>query len=213
MRKGLLLAAILYPLAVHLAIIAHASAVAVALLLTMTSLHLYYRLPNLRHSLWAWTYIAVALAGALSLALGAVGALYLPPVLVNLVLTILFARTLRAGHTPLIERFMRLEYAGAPPPALCRYGRQLTFLWSGFFAASALMASALAVFAPLALWSLWVNILNFVLIALIYVAQYAYLYWRYRAYELHSPWNWLRVLVRLRTDDPLHPFYTELRAR
>lgn len=206
-------AAVLYPLAVHLAIVAHASAVAVALLLVMTSLHLFYHLPHLRNSPWAWTYIAVALAGALSLALGTVGALFLPPVLINLVLMILFAHTLRAGRTPLIERFMRLEYAGAPPPPLCRYGRQLTFLWSGFFAASALTAIALAMFAPLALWSLWVNILNFVLIALIYTAQYAYLYWRYRAYELHSPWNWLRVLVRLRTDDPLHPFYTELRAR
>lgn len=213
MRKGLLFAAVLYPVAVHLAILAQAPAVAVALLLTMTSLHLFYHLPNLRYSPWAWTYIAVALAGAVSLAVGAVGALYLPPVLINLVLTILFARTLRAGRTPLIERFMRLEYASAPPPALCRYGRQLTFLWSGFFAASTLTAIALAAFAPLALWSLWVNILNFVLIALIYAAQYAYLYWRYRKYELHSPWNWLRVLVRLRTDDPLHPFYTKLRAR
>lgn len=212
MRKGLLLAAVLYPVAVHLAIVAHASAVAVVFLLTMTSLHLLYRLPSLRHSPWVWAYVAVAFAGALSLAMGAVAALYLPPVVIDLVLMILFARTLRVGQTPLIERFMRLEYAGAPPPALCRYGRRLTFLWTGFFAASALIAIALAAFAPLALWSLWVNILNFGLIALLYAAQYAYLYWRYRAYELHSPWRWLRVLVNLRTDDPLHPFYAELRA-
>ena len=212
MRKGLLIAAVLYPLAVHFAILAQASAVAVSLLVAIAGLHALARLPQLRRSPWAWTYLALAVAGAASLAAGAVGALYLPPVLVNLVLLGVFARTLRAGETPLIERFMRLEYGGAPPPPLVHYGRQLTALWSAFFALSAVLAAVLAFTAPLVVWSLWVNVGNFVAIALLYGAQYAYLYWRFRALELHSPWAWLRVLVRLRSDDPLHPFYAELRT-
>ena len=216
MRKGLLIAAVLYPLAVHFAILAQASVVAVALLAIIAGLHALARrpgLPRLRRSPWVWTYLALAAAGAASLAVGAVAALYLPPVLINLVLLGVFARSLRAGETPLIERFMRLEYGGAPPPPLVRYGRQLTALWSAFFALSAVLAVVLAFAAPLFVWSLWVNVGNFVAIALLYGVQYAYLYWRYRALELHSPWAWLRVLVRLRSDDPLHPFYAELRTR
>lgn len=212
MRKGLLIAAVLYPLAVHFAIVAQASATAVTLLVAIAAAHALVRLPRLRHSPWAWTYLALAGAGAASLAAGAVAALYLPPVLINLVLLGVFARTLRAGATPLIERFMRLEYAGVPPAPLVGYARRLTILWSAFFALSAILAVVLALAAPLAVWSLWVNIGNFVVIALLYGAQYAYLYWRYRALELHSPWAWLRVLISLRSDDPLHPFYAELRA-
>lgn len=212
MRKALLIAAVLYPLAVHIAIVTHAAAAAVALLVVVAAVHALVRLPRLRHSPWAWTYLAVAGVGAASLTMGAVAALYLPPVLINLVLLGVFARTLRAGATPLIERFMRLEYAGVPPAPLVAYARRLTFLWSAFFALSALFAVVLALAAPLTVWSLWVNIGNFVAIALLYSTQYAYLYWRYRALELHSPWAWLRVLIALRSDDPLHPFYAELRA-
>lgn len=212
MRKALLIAAALYPLAVHFAILAQASVAAVALLVAVAAAHTLARLSRLRRSPWVWTYLALAVAGATSLAIGVVGALYLPPVLINLLLLGVFARSLRAGETPLIERFMRLEYAGAPPAPLRRYGRRLTVLWSAFFALSALLAVVLAFIAPLAVWSLWVNIGNFIAIALLYVAQYGYLYWRYRALELHSPWAWLRVLITLRSDDPLHPFYAELRA-
>lgn len=212
MRKGLLIAALLYPLAVHLAVVAHAASAAVALLAAVAALHVLVRLPRLGRSPWVWAYLAIAVAAATSLALGAVAALYLPPVLINLFLLALFARTLRAGATPLIERLMRLEYAGSPPAPLVRYGRQLTFVWSAFFAGSAVIATALALLAPLPVWSLWVNIGNFLAIALLYGAQYAYLYWRYRALVLHSPWAWLRVLLRLRHDDPLHPFFAELRA-
>ena len=213
MRKGLLIAAVLYPLAVHFAILAQASATAVALLVAVAAAHAWAHLSRLRHARWAWVYLVLALAGAVSLATGAVAALYVPPVLINLILLGVFARTLRAGTTPLIERFMRLEYAGEPPPPLVRYARRLTFIWSAFFACSAALAAVLALTAPLAVWSLWVNIGNFVAIALLYGVQYGYLYWRYRALELHSPWAWLRVLIALRSDDPLHPFYAELRAR
>ena len=63
------------------------------------------------------------------------------PVIVLGWLAYSFGRTLFSGRVPLIERIAR---AGEPdlPPQLCRYTRQLTTLWCGYFLLAALFSSA-----------------------------------------------------------------------
>lgn len=75
-----------------------------------------------------------------SLAPLAVAMRYLP-VLVLLWLAVFFGRSLRAGAVPLIERIARV---GKPDlsPALCRYTRRLTALWTGYFVAAAMLLVA-----------------------------------------------------------------------
>jgi len=60
------------------------------------------------------------------------------PTLVLLWLAFFFGRTLSKGEVPLIERVAR---AAKPilSPALCRYTRGLTALWSVYFAVAALL--------------------------------------------------------------------------
>ena len=75
-----------------------------------------------------------------SLAPLAVATRYLP-MLVLLWLAFFFGRTLRAGAVPLIERIARV---GKPDlsPALCRYTRRLTALWTLYFGAAAILLVA-----------------------------------------------------------------------
>ena len=74
-----------------------------------------------------------------SLAPLAVAMRYLP-MLVLLWLAVFFGRTLRAGAVPLIERVARV---GKPDlsPALCRYTRGLTALWTVYFVAAAILSA------------------------------------------------------------------------
>lgn len=72
-------------------------------------------------------------------AFGAVDLWRVVPVLVLGWLAFFFGRTLRAGHVPLIERVARVRDP-ALSPALCRYTRRLTALWSVYFVAAALVA-------------------------------------------------------------------------
>jgi len=67
---------------------------------------------------------------------------YLSPV-VLLGLALFFGRTLRPGHTPLIERIARRSTA-VLSDALCRYTRLLTAIWCGYFVGAAAL-SAIAV--------------------------------------------------------------------
>ncbi len=53
-------------------------------------------------------------------------------------LAFFFGRTLRPGQVPLIERIARASDPGLTP-ALCRYTRRLTGIWSGYFACAALL--------------------------------------------------------------------------
>ena len=119
-----ILGMIFYPLFVHLLISLKAPAIAVAGLV-VTSLVYFYMVLRLRPAgaqvprhtqnararlVWIGLYALFAVLGALSLLTNTVYALFLPPVLVNLGLLLLFGLTLRRTSVPLIERVMRMEY-------------------------------------------------------------------------------------------------------
>lgn len=204
-----------YPLIVHVLVLWGAPHVAVALLAGVSLVYaaLLSRQPWKTFGRAIVIYSALAALGVLNLLTDAVYALYLPPIVINLSLMALFAATLHKDSMPLVERLMRLEYKEALPPALQRYARQLTWTWSGFFALMALASLLLARFAPLPWWSLFVNVLNYVFIAVLFIGQYLYRFLRYREYGVFMPWHTLRSMLRVPLADPAHPFYRRGGAR
>jgi uncharacterized membrane protein len=120
--------------------------------------------------------------------------LYLPPIAINLALFAFFARTLRPGCEPLISRFARIERGGELAPDLVRYTRNLTRAWAGFFVLMAATSATLALTATLATWSLFGNILNYLLVALFFILEYVYRRVRYRHHPHASPWQMIRRL-------------------
>jgi uncharacterized membrane protein len=122
--------------------------------------------------------------------------LYLPPILLNLFLAWLFGHTLAAGRVPLVERMVRAIGAHPEPLAdtVVRYARQVTLAWTLFFIAMALLNLLLAMLAvphgllsafgvtpplvvPQTTWSLFANLLNYLLVGVFFVAEFA---WRRR---------------------------------
>ena len=120
--------------------------------------------------------------------------LYAPPVAINLALCALFARTLRQGCEPLVSCFARIERGGQLAPDLVRYTRNLTRVWAGFFVLMAVISATLAVTGPLAAWSLFSNLLNYLLVALFFILEYLYRRVRYRHHPHASPWQMIRRL-------------------
>lgn len=64
------------------------------------------------------------------------------PVLALSWLAGVFARTLRAGQIPLIERIARVSIPGLSP-VLCRYTRRLTAAWCAYFLVAAMLSLTL----------------------------------------------------------------------
>ena len=101
----------------------------------------------------------------------AVGLMYLPPVLINAALMVLFGRTLLPGATPLVARIASL-WRGPLDPAVALYTRRVTIAWTAFFALAVLGSLLLALYAPLHIWSLFTNFLNYIFVLMFFVIEY-----------------------------------------
>jgi uncharacterized membrane protein len=197
--RGVIVAlAILYPLVAHLAVARDSGHLAIASVLLLAAIVL---LPGLARGKLA------AYAGAALVAIAVIWAagrdiawlpLYAPPVVISLGMAWTFGQTLKAGEVPLIERIVRLMHAqneqidqDIPP-----YARRLTILWTALFVTLGLVNLALALFAtpngvllwlgvepPIAVsrhvWSLFANLLNYVILAAFFVIEYIYRRYRF----------------------------------
>jgi uncharacterized membrane protein len=177
------------------AVLAHAAIVdgvppAVGAILSLVPLGIFLAWLVRRSRRPALGYAAVAAAGlALFFGWGTLEA-HFPDLFfvehagINLVLAIVFGRTLFGTREPLVSAFARVIH-GAIPPEVERYTRKVTAAWTAFFAAL-FSASCILYFGGfLAAWSLLANILSPVLIAAMFVVEYAV---RLRALP-----NWERV--------------------
>jgi uncharacterized membrane protein len=121
--------------------------------------------------------------------------LYIPPVAINLALCWLFGRTLARGRLPLIARFAMMEQ-GTLSPELASYTRRLTWLWTLLFAGAAVASVVLALSGSRDAWSLFTNFLNYLLVAVLFLGEFAYRRLRFRSYRHHSPLQLLRNVRR-----------------
>ena len=90
----------------------------------------------------------------------------------------LFGRTLMPGREALITRLARHVH-GTLPEDIERYTRQVTTAWCVFFAGMALSSLLLFLLAPLAVWSVFANLLNVPLVVAMFLAEYLYRILRY----------------------------------
>lgn len=181
-------------------------------------------LRRLRASAWlAWLAVGAAFAW-LGLRGNGRFALDCMPVLVNVALCNVFARTLPRGREPLIARIIEVLEGRArlALPRVAGYARALTWAWALLFAAQAALLAVLAVCAqphgllatfgiasPLAAdgaaWGVYQHVGSYALVPTFMVAEYAFRRW----YLRHIPHASLpRFVVRLARRWPglLHSF-------
>jgi len=144
--------------------------VLLGVLLPATWLRLRGRAPSALGGLALLPLLSVA---ALSLAalLDASGFVLAVPVAINAVLLTGFASTLRAGATPMIERFARLQVS-ALSTAQQRWCRGWTKIWCGFFVLNGGTAAVLALAAPLSWWAFYNGLLAYVLIGVLFATEW-----------------------------------------
>jgi uncharacterized membrane protein/3-hydroxymyristoyl/3-hydroxydecanoyl-(acyl carrier protein) dehydratase len=185
--------AVAYPLLAHAASIYHSRPLTIASVVVLGAAVLYRPLVDARR--WAFLalpVVAVAIAGLARLDAVAL-VLFAPPVLLNVYLAWLFGHTLAYGNMPLIERLVRLLQPPNLPfePGVIRYARKLTRLWTAFFillGATNLALAALAspeglfdvagiripVMVSVETWSLFANVLNYLLVAAVFLVEFTY---------------------------------------
>jgi uncharacterized membrane protein len=109
-----------------------------------------------------------ALAGE---SLGA-AVLRLPPIVIPFGLALVFAQTLKPGHTPIVVQIAE-QARGPLPVRLADYGRGLTRFWTWLFLALAVESLALALFADAYWWSIFTNFINYGIVVAAFAGEYA----------------------------------------
>jgi len=123
------------------------------------------------------------------------GLLYLPPVLINLALAWVFGRTLMRGRIPLISRFALMEQETLSPE-VAAYTRTLTWVWTSLFVVAAAISLGLALSGHHDAWSLFTNLINYLLVGALFLGEFVYRRLRFRNQQHHSPLQLLRNVRR-----------------
>ncbi|MET0533224.1 MAG: hypothetical protein ABW171_03280 [Steroidobacter sp.] len=184
-----------YPLVAHFAVVRNSMALLVAALALLIVLPL---LPALiRGSVVAWIAALPIAAGLwwISRSTHATLPLYIAPILVPGFMAGVFGSSLMKGQTPVIEQMIRImepgDHGGVPEQTVWAYARALTRGWTILFvaiAATNLILGLLAepegllrvagitppVAVPETVWSLFANVIGYLLVAAFFVIEYAY---------------------------------------
>jgi len=193
-----------YPVCAHIAVLSGRPGPIAASIGLLVVIILFQALRNGR--LLAWIALVVASIGLLAAARSALTLtlLFLPPVLLNGFMAWLFGHTLLHGRTPLIERAI-IALHGTDSDFTSRmrdYARRLTLVWACLFVTLATVNLALAALAspggllqsagfhpvvavPLDVWSLFANVLNYLIVAALFVVEY----WLRRSWFPQQPYK------------------------
>lgn len=106
-----------------------------------------------------------------------------------------FGRTLARGREPIITRFARSVH-GPLQPGMELFTRKLTIAWCVFFAAQLIASALLFALASLNTWSLFINVLNLPLLALMFAGQFVYRMVRHPEYPRASLWRAIEAFTK-----------------
>jgi len=105
--------------------------------------------------------------------------LMLAPAMLNAALLVAFASSLFGEST--VERLARLRVPDLPP-AEVRYCRRVTGIWCAFFAGNGGVALWLALWGSPGAWALYTGLISYLLMAVLYGAEFCVRQWRFRRY-------------------------------
>ena len=119
-----------------------------------------------------------------------------PHAMIYLGLLAIFGRSLAPGQQAVATYLARLS-RGHMTPSLLRYTRRVTWAWSWFFAAQIVVSFMLLAFAPLNVWSMFVNVCNLPLLAAMLLGEFAWRQWRHAAQPPERLIDMFRIYRRI----------------
>ncbi len=120
-----------------------------------------------------------------------------PHAMAYFALLALFAASLQPGREAVITILARRS-RGRLPADVVRYTGRVTWAWCWFFLAQLVCSFTLLWLAPLYVWSLFINLCNLPLIAIMLCLEYAYRQWRHAARPPERLIDMFRIMRQVR---------------
>jgi uncharacterized membrane protein len=129
---------------------------------------------------------------------GIVASSAIPHAIAYVSLLTLFAASLAPGRKPIITVFAE-KSRGVLPPSVALYTRRVTWAWCLFCAGQLLGSLLLLLFAPVAVWSAFVNLCNLPLLVAMFCGEFAWRIWRHGSWPRERLTDGIRMARELRT--------------
>ncbi|MEE9342036.1 MAG: hypothetical protein V3V12_00205 [Gammaproteobacteria bacterium] len=143
---------------------------------------------------WLWWIVGLATTMLLTISLFGVEAIpKLTPLLIHISLFYIFSQSL--NNAPLIEQFARLDYPELPPEIEI-YCRQLTILWSGFFALNIIGCLWLTFWGKDTWWVLYNSVIIYSLMATLMLGEYIWRHIRFPDLEIPSFSHTIKHIIK-----------------
>jgi uncharacterized membrane protein len=109
---------------------------------------------------------------------GIVASSAIPHAIAYLSVLTAFGASLMPGRKPIVTIFAERSRGELPPP-LVLYTRRVTWAWCLFCAGQLLGSLLLLLFAPVSVWSIFVNLFNLPLLVAMFCGEFAWRKWRH----------------------------------
>lgn len=168
----LFIATVLYPVIAHIAVIFDHPVFAVIYLGLLISgmiidrLWLYHKLLLILVLSGLWCLFVVFIKYDL------INIIFIPPVLFSGMACYMFARSLWGNRDPFITAIAKRVYQKKMTEKIYLYTRYCTIFWAVVTGIICIESIMLALFAPLYIWSLFCNILNYIILVVCFVTEY-----------------------------------------
>lgn len=118
--------------------------------------------------------------------------IYLPPVIMMSLILYPFIRSVMPGNTPLLSRFYQLTEKENNLQTM-QYTRQVTWVWVVFISLLLINTLILTFFAPLEIWSLFTNFINYMLMLALFISEWLFRMFWFKQWV--SPIKFVRQLM------------------
>jgi uncharacterized membrane protein len=202
-RKGaVVLALVMAPLGIHVAMATQRGlAVAGVLVIAESGLIAWIALSFLPVRSLRWIGCAAVLALTTTIWLlapdGIVASSAIPHAIAYLSLLTVFAASLMPGRKPIITVLAEAS-RGVLPPAVAVYTRRVTWAWCLFCTGQLGGSLLLLLFAPVTLWSAFVNLCNLPLLAAMFCGEFAWRTWRHGSWPQERLTDGFRLARQVR---------------
>lgn len=203
-RKGaVLLALIMVPIGIHLAMATQRGLALAGILVIAESgliAWIAFSFVPVRSLRWIGCAVVLALTSAIwwLSPSGINVSSAIPHALAYLSLLTVFGASLAPGRKPIITILAEASRGTLPPPVLL-YTRRVTWAWCLFCAGQLAVSMLLLLFAPVTVWSAFVNLCNLPLLAAMFCGEFAWRKWRHGSWPQERLTDGFRLAREVRT--------------
>lgn len=198
-----LLALIMAPIGIHVAMATHRGlALAGLLVIAESGLIAWIALSFMRLRSLRW--IGCAAVMALTTAIwrlapeGIAASSAIPHTLTYVSLLTVFAASLAPGRKPIITVLAEAS-RGTLPPAVALYTRRVTWAWCLFCVGQLSVSLLLGLLAPVTVWSEFINLYNLPLLAAMFCGEFAWRKWRHGSWPQERLTDGFRLAREVRS--------------